>query len=83
LAKLSNLSLSSFKREFKKTYNDSPQSYINTKRLKKAQTLLLNTNLAIGEIAFDIGFNNPQCFTHLFTKNTGIAPSDFRNQNSK
>lgn len=83
LAKLSNLSLSSFKREFKSIYNNSPQSYINTKKLEKAQALLQNTNLAIGEIAFDIGFNDPQYFTRLFTKNIGITPSDFRSQNSK
>jgi len=83
LAKLSNLSLSSFKREFKRIYDNSPQSYINTKKLEKAQALLQNTNLAIGEIAFDIGFNDPQYFTRLFTKNIGITPSDFRSQNSK
>lgn len=83
LAKLSNLSLSSFKREFKRIYDNSPQSYINAKKLEKAQALLQNTNLAIGEIAFDIGFNDPQYFTRLFTKNIGITPSDFRSQNSK
>lgn len=78
LAKLSNLSLSSFKREFKKTYSDSPQSYINAKKLEKAQALLQNTQLAISEIAFDIGFNDPQYFTRLFTKHIGVTPSDFR-----
>lgn len=82
LAKLSNLSLSSFKREFKKAYSDSPQSYINTKRLEKAQSLLLNTRLPISEIAFNIGFNDPQYFTRLFTKNIGVTPTEFRNEAS-
>lgn len=83
LAKLCNLSLSSFKREFKKTYSDSPQSYINSKRLEKAQHLLRNTQMSIGEIAFDTGFNDPQYFTRLFTRNLGISPSDFRAKNGK
>jgi len=78
LAKLSNLSLSSFKREFKKTYNNSPQSFINSKRLEKAQALLLNTDLSVSDIAYDIGFNDPQYFTRLFTKNFDRSPSDFR-----
>lgn len=82
LAKLSNLSLSSFKREFKKTFDDSPQNYINTKRLEKAKTLLLNTNLPVGEIAFEIGFNDPQYFTRLFTKNIGLNPSEYRQEHS-
>ena len=82
LAKLSNLSLSSFKREFKKTYNDSPQSYINHKKLEKAQALLQSTDLSISDIAYDIGFNDPQYFTRLFTKNIGESPSDFRSYHS-
>lgn len=78
LARLSNMSLSSFKREFKKTFNDSPQNYINIQRINKAKDLLQNTNLNITEIAYDTGFNDPQYFTRLFTKNTGSSPSDFR-----
>src|SRR5690606_21051032 len=34
LAELNNLSVSSFKREFAKLYNDSPGSYIRTKKLQ-------------------------------------------------
>lgn len=81
LAKLSNLSLSSFKREFKATYNDSPLSYINNKRIEKAKGLLQNTTLTISNIAYDIGFNDPQYFTRTFKKNTGINPRDFRTEN--
>jgi hypothetical protein len=41
LARKTNLSISSFKREFSKLYNDSPANYIKTKRLEKAAELLL------------------------------------------
>lgn len=40
LAKISQLSLFSFKREFKKEFYDSPKNYINTLRIKKAKELL-------------------------------------------
>lgn len=41
LAQMTNLSLSSFKREFKKNYDDSPANYIRNKKLEKAAELLL------------------------------------------
>lgn len=78
LAKLLSLSLSSFKREFKTTYNDSPTNYINKRRLEKAKQLLLQSNNNINEIAYEIGFNDPLYFTRLFKKKIGIPPTQYR-----
>ncbi len=78
LAKLSNLSLSSFKREFKKEYNDSPANYMNNAKINKAKDLLLKTDLHINEIAYEVGFNDPLYFTRLFSKKVGKSPSEFR-----
>lgn len=80
LAKLSNLSLSSFKRQFKKEFNDSPNSYITTKRLDKAKELLSITDMPINEIAYDIGFNDPLYFTRTFKKKIGISPTEYRHR---
>jgi AraC-like DNA-binding protein len=52
LARVCNLSLSSFKREFKKAFNDSPASYILAEKLKKAKELLAISDLPINEIAY-------------------------------
>ncbi|WP_299763830.1 AraC family transcriptional regulator [uncultured Dokdonia sp.] len=78
LAKLSNLSLSSFKRQFKKEFNDSPNNYITTKRLDKAKELLSITDMPINEIAYDIGYNDPLYFTRTFKKKIGISPTAYR-----
>jgi len=78
LAKLCHLSLSSFKREFKKEFDDSPTNYIISKKLEKAKELLLMTDLSISEIAYEVGFNDPLYFTRIFTKRGGISPSKFR-----
>jgi len=40
LAKLSQMSLSNFKRKFKKEFNDSPLNCLTNKRIEKAQYLL-------------------------------------------
>jgi len=78
LAKLCNQSLSSFKREFKKEFNDSPTNYIISKKIEKAQELLKMTKLSINEIAYEVGFQDQLYFTRLFKKRTGMTPSNFR-----
>lgn len=78
LAKLSNLSLSSFKREFKAEFNDTPNNYINLKKVEKAKELLRMTQMQISEIAYEVGFNDSLYFTRLFKKKTGTSPTAFR-----
>lgn len=78
LAKLCNQSLSSFKREFKKEFDDSPTNYIIGKKIEKAQELLRMTSLSINEIAYEVGFQDQLYFTRLFKKRTGMTPSNFR-----
>ena len=81
LAKLCNLSLSSFKREFKKIFNDTPNNYITDQKLKRAKELLTITEMPVGEIAFGVGFNDPLYFTRIFKKKTGASPTEYRQHN--
>jgi AraC-like DNA-binding protein len=78
LADYCNLSLSSFKREFAKLYNDTPANYIKTKRLEKATELLLITNNRITDIAFECGFNNSTNFTKSFHDKYHVTPTNYR-----
>ncbi|MFD2785010.1 helix-turn-helix domain-containing protein [Hymenobacter rubripertinctus] len=78
LAELCNLSLSSFKRAFKKLYHDNPTSYFISQKLKKAKALLTGSALPIGEIAYEAGFNDPLYFARLFRQRAGVAPSTYR-----
>lgn len=78
LAELNNLSLSSFKREFAKLYNDTPANYIKTKRLEKAAELLLISSQRITEIAFECGFNDLTSFTKSFHDKYNITPTNYR-----
>ncbi len=78
LSRLCNLSLSSFKREFKKIYNDNPANYFINEKLKKAKELLTISDMSISEIAYEVGFNDPLYFTRLFKKKESITPSAYR-----
>ncbi|WP_216595875.1 AraC family transcriptional regulator [Flammeovirga sp. OC4] len=82
LAKLCHLSVSSFKREFQKVYDETPSKYLSSQRIKKAKELLHSTTLPINEIAYDVGYNDPLYFTRIFKKKEGMSPSQFRNANS-
>ncbi|MFY0687483.1 MAG: helix-turn-helix transcriptional regulator [Cyclobacteriaceae bacterium] len=78
LARLCGLSLSSFKREFEKSFDDTPNNYILTQRMKMAVELLQTTQMTVSEIAFQVGFGDPSYFSRVFRKRKGISPTDFR-----
>lgn len=78
LARKTNLSVSSFKREFTKLYNDSPASYFKTQRLEKAAEMLLASDNRITDIAFDCGFNDLANFTKSFHDKYQVTPTCYR-----
>ncbi|MEL6867871.1 MAG: AraC family transcriptional regulator, partial [Bacteroidota bacterium] len=78
LATLTNLSLSSFKREFARQYDCSPAKYIRRRKMQKAAKLLKGTDLRISDIAFDCGFKDLAHFSKAFQKHYAFSPSDYR-----
>jgi len=59
----------------------SATEFINTIRVREAQKILIeNPELTISEIAYKVGFNDPNYFSRTFRKILNIAPSDFRNE---
>ncbi|GAL85995.1 hypothetical protein MYP_3224 [Sporocytophaga myxococcoides] len=74
LAKLCNMSHSTFTRNFKEVYNDSPVNYINNKRLDRAKELLKLSKVPLSQIAYDLGFNDPGYFSRLFKRKFGMPP---------
>lgn len=78
LAFLCNMSLSSFKRRFYETYNDTPFSWIQNKRLDIVKQLLQRENVRPSDIYFEYGFSNLSSFTQAFKKRFGITPKQFQ-----
>jgi len=78
LAEITNNSLASFKREFKKIYQDSPANYIKNKRLGKAAELLIVSNIPISSIAYDCLFNDIAHFSSSFKAKYKLTPSQYR-----
>jgi AraC-like DNA-binding protein len=80
LATLAGQSLSSFKRDFQRNYNDSPANYIRLKRLNKAQKLLGIPTLSVSEICYQVGFNDLSHFSKVFKKHIGTSPAEYRHR---
>lgn len=78
LAHLCNLSLSSFKRKFRTVFNDTPATYIKSKRLDKAAQLLLISKDRIIDICFECGFSNVDSFSKSFKQKYDSSPSAYR-----
>ncbi len=65
-------------RIFKQQTGIGLNQYINDYRIKKAKELLKDSNFKIYEIAEMSGFgNNPQYFSHVFKKSTGLSPKEY------
>jgi len=77
LAFLANRSLSTFKRDFEKTYNISPQKYIRERKLEAACTELLKGRQA-SEIYDTYGYENLSNFNTAFKKKFGVTPAAYR-----
>ncbi|HET9431427.1 MAG TPA: helix-turn-helix transcriptional regulator [Chitinophagaceae bacterium] len=81
-AKMLNLSLSSFKRQFVSGYKTSPGKWLQTQKLNNAYKLLLHTDKQITDISFESGFENSTHFSHLFKKRFGASPLNYRKEKS-
>ena len=56
------------------------QRYIQNKIIDLSKRDLLGSTLSVSEIAYSLGFDYPQHFTRLFKKQTGLSPTEYRNQ---
>ena len=77
-AKLACKSVPTFKREFKKIFNDSPAKWVLKKRLTLATELLGNTSQTVAEIGYECGFENQTHFSRVFKEKMGASPLQFR-----
>ena len=72
-----------FCRAFKKRYGQTLISYLNSVRLKKAVTILEETNKNISETAYAVGYKNVSHFNRIFRVKYKVSPRDYRKQLTK
>jgi AraC-like DNA-binding protein len=60
------------------TFNCNFKTYVNQLRINESKRLLLESGLAMGEIAFKVGFNSQSHFNRVFKSIVNVSPTEFR-----
>ncbi|WP_438422649.1 helix-turn-helix domain-containing protein [Aquimarina macrocephali] len=78
LAFLSNMSVSTFKREFEKHFHQSPSKWFLDKRLEYSAFMLKNNSKRPSEIYQEIGYENLSNFIYAFKTKFGVTPKQYQ-----
>lgn len=78
LARAVGMSGGHLSRLFKKAYGESPYSYLMTRRIERAMTLLRRGDLSVTEVCFEVGCSSLGTFSTRFTELVGVSPSAYR-----
>ncbi len=78
LARLAGLSAARFHVRFLSETGQTPMEYVRRRRLQLARQLLQNSNLAIGEIAAQVGYSSQSAFTAALTRQFGRSARALR-----
>ncbi|GAQ00055.1 transcriptional regulator, AraC family [Leptolyngbya sp. NIES-2104] len=78
LAEVINSSPTYFASLFKQAMEISPHQYVIQQRVERAKTMLSKTNLAIADIALQVGFSSQSHLTQHFKRFTGKTPKQIR-----
>lgn len=78
VARVAHMSPFYFCKLFKRVTGLNYTDYLARLRVDKARNLLLNPNLKISEIAFEVGFQSLTHFNRMFKRLSGQAPSEYR-----
>ncbi|WP_404788359.1 AraC family transcriptional regulator [Altericista sp. CCNU0014] len=78
LAKTLNLSPTYFASAFKQAIDISPHQYVIQQRVEQATLMLSKTDLAIADIALQVGFSSQSHLTQHFKRFMGKTPKQIR-----
>jgi AraC family transcriptional regulator len=76
------LSRMHFAAQFRVSTGMQSHEYIQRRRIERTQELLVNSDLPLVEIAFEVGFKNQSHFTTVFSRLVGQTPNVWRQRNS-
>jgi AraC family transcriptional regulator len=78
LAEVINISPTYFASTFKQAIDISPHQYVIQQRVEQAKLMLSKTDLAIADIALQVGFSSQSHLNQQFKRLTGMTPKQVR-----
>jgi len=78
LAERARLSPFHFARAFKRSTGETPRTFVERRRVARAQALLAGSDRALAQVALSAGFSTQSHFTTAFRRATGFTPAQYR-----
>ena len=82
LCRTVGISRSQLHRKLKALTGKSTSLIIRSIRLEEARALLVQSELSISEVAYQVGFGNPNYFSTVFSDFYGVSPTEMRENSS-
>ena len=80
LAARAHASVAHFSRTFKDTFGETPNQYLQTRRIERAQELLAVSDLSVSEVCLAVGYASLGSFSATFKRTVGLSPTAWRDQ---
>jgi AraC-like DNA-binding protein len=78
LARTALMSPGHFSRSFREAYGETPYSYLMTRRIERAMTLLRRGDVSVTDACFEVGCSSLGTFSTRFSELVGESPSAYR-----
>lgn len=78
LAQLAGCSQFYFVRNFKQITGQSPYQYVLSRRIARAQEMVIENKLSLVEVAYTCGFSSQSHMTDIFRQKLGVTPGRYR-----
>ena len=78
MARAALMSKAHFSRQFRAAYGETPYSYLMTRRIERAKSLLRRGDLSVTEVCFEVGCTSLGSFSSRFTELVAESPSAYR-----
>lgn len=78
LADLVSLSRSYFCTAFRLSMDFTPNEWLSSARITRAQSLLSETSASVTEVSMAVGYQTCSAFSAAFRRHTGMTPSEYR-----
>jgi AraC-like DNA-binding protein len=78
LARAALMSTAHFSRRFRAAYGESPYSYVMTRRIERAKSLLRRGDMTVTDVCLEVGCASLGSFSASFTRMVGETPTAYR-----
>src|ERR687884_28910 len=78
IAAVAYISPAHFSRCFRTVFGETPNRYLQRRRVERSMFLLRETDRSVTEICLDVGFTSLGTFSRMFREIVGESPSSYR-----